>query len=97
MAQINANRETLARELAQCPCIRAVYPSVSNYLLVRCDPAYQVFKTLWDQGTILRDQSKQPGLADCLRITIGTEAECQSVVAALKALAPASSSSKESL
>lgn len=96
VAQINANRETLARELAQCPCIRAVYPSVSNYLLVRCDPACQVFKTLWDQGTILRDQSKQPGLADFLRITIGTEAECQSVVAALKALAPASSSSKES-
>ncbi|CRL45027.1 Histidinol-phosphate aminotransferase [Sodalis glossinidius str. 'morsitans'] len=95
VAEINTNRETLAHGLADCPCICAVYPSVSNYLLVRCDPAYRVFKTLWDQGTILRDQSKQPGLADCLRITIGTLAECQSVIAVLRALKP--SSSKESL
>ncbi|OZI15158.1 histidinol-phosphate transaminase [Sodalis-like symbiont of Philaenus spumarius] len=82
VAEINANRETRAHELADCPGICVVYPSVSNYLLVRCDPAYRVFKTLWDQGTILRDQSKQPGLDDCLRITIDTLAECQSVIAA---------------
>lgn len=46
VGQINANREMLARDLTDCPCVRAVYPSVSNYVLVRCDPAYRVFKTL---------------------------------------------------
>lgn len=97
VAEINANREILAYALASCPCVREVYPSVSNYLLVWFDPAYQVFKTLSNQGIILRDQSKQPGLTDCLRITVGTQAECQSVVAALKALNPSSSPSKESL
>lgn len=88
VAKINSNREALARALTSCPCVRKVYPSFSNYLLVWFDPAYQVFKTLYDQGIILRDQSKQSGLANCLRITIGTQAECQSMVTALKALNP---------
>ena len=39
-----------------------------------------------DQGIILRDQNKQPGLSGCLRITIGTRDECQRVVDALSAL-----------
>ncbi|AIN47322.1 histidinol-phosphate transaminase [Candidatus Palibaumannia cicadellinicola] len=86
ITEINSNRDLLVEELAQCPCVRVVFPSVSNYLLVRFDPAYHVFQTLWDQGMILRDQSKQIGLSDCLRITIGTRLECQSLVAALKAL-----------
>ncbi|PLK58203.1 histidinol-phosphate transaminase [Candidatus Palibaumannia cicadellinicola] len=86
IAEINSNRNFLISELAKCPCVCVVFPSVSNYLLVCFDPAYHVFQTLWDQGTILRDQSKQTGLSDCLRITIGTRLECQSLVVALKAL-----------
>ncbi|MCR3755529.1 MAG: histidinol-phosphate aminotransferase [Sodalis sp. Psp] len=96
VAETNANRESLVRALAACLCVREVYPSASNYLLVWFDPAYQVFKTLCNRGIILRDQSNQPGLADCLRITIGTQEECQDVVAVLKALNPFSSLSKES-
>ncbi|MDW9425747.1 histidinol-phosphate transaminase, partial [Yersinia enterocolitica] len=45
-----------------------------------------VFKTLWDQGIILRDQNKQPSLSNCLRITIGTRQECERVIAALAPL-----------
>ncbi|PVW83677.1 histidinol-phosphate transaminase, partial [Klebsiella pneumoniae] len=44
-----------------------------------------VFKSLWDQGIILRDQNKQPSLSGCLRITIGTRAESQRVIDALTA------------
>ncbi|UDG80164.1 histidinol-phosphate transaminase [Candidatus Steffania adelgidicola] len=97
VAEINALRDSLAYNLRQCLSVRTVYPSVSNYLLVHCNPAYRVFETLWNQGTILRDQSKQPGLLDCLRITIGTQTECQSLVEAFNALTPISSSKKESL
>ncbi|UVK79338.1 MAG: Histidinol dehydrogenase [Sodalis sp. Ffu] len=98
VAEINANRDVLAQGLTKCPCVCEVFPSVSNYLLVRFDPKYQVFKNMWDQGTILRDQSKQPGLSDCLRITIGTSAECQSIITTLKALnIPSHSSTQEAL
>lgn len=94
---ISETRRWLAARLKECACVRQVYPSESNYLLVRCDPRYQVFKQLWDQGTILRDQSKQPGLADCIRITIGTRAECESLQASMQALNANAPARKEAL
>ncbi|WP_156294014.1 histidinol-phosphate transaminase [Serratia oryzae] len=86
VAEISANRSWLQQALQDCACVEQVFTSESNYLLVRCNAASNVFKTLWDQGIILRDQHKQPGLAGCVRITIGTREECQRVVDALKPL-----------
>ncbi len=86
VAEINDNRRWLADALAACDCVTQVYPSESNYLLARFNPDSQAFKTLWDQGIILRNQSKQPGLAECLRITIGTRRECERVIASLRAI-----------
>ncbi|MHA7847577.1 histidinol-phosphate transaminase [Serratia sp. D1N4] len=86
VAEVSANRSWLQQALQNCACVEQVFTSDSNYLLVRCNAASNVFKTLWDQGIILRDQHKQPGLAGCVRITIGTREECQRVVDALKPL-----------
>lgn len=86
VAEISANRSWLQQALQDCACVEQVFTSDSNYLLVRCTAASNVFKTLWDQGIILRDQHKQPGLSGCVRITIGTRNECQRVVDALKPL-----------
>ncbi|MDI4746116.1 hypothetical protein MJL33_34175, partial [Salmonella enterica subsp. enterica serovar Kentucky] len=44
----------------------------TNYILVRFTASSSVFKSLWDQGIILRDQNKQPSLSGCLRITAAT-------------------------
>jgi histidinol-phosphate aminotransferase len=89
VAEVSANRSWLQQALQDCACVEQVFTSDSNYLLVRCNAASNVFKTLWDQGIILRDQHKQPGLANCVRITIGTRDECQRVVDALKPLSGA--------
>ena len=51
----------------------------------RFKAASAVFKSLWDQGIILRDQNKQPSLSGCLRITVGTREESQRVIDALRA------------
>ena len=59
--------------------------SETNYSLVRFTASSAIFKSLWDQGIILRDQNKQPTLSGCLRITVGTRAESQRVIDALKA------------
>lgn len=83
---INYNRNVLMKKLIKCPCIQQVFPSVSNYLLVKVNPKYQVFQKLWNQGIILRDQSKQIGLSNCLRITIGTYKECKHLIHALQQL-----------
>ncbi|MBW7982199.1 histidinol-phosphate transaminase [Enterobacillus tribolii] len=90
------NRAELQKALLTCPCVEAVYPGEGNYMIFRCTAASSVFKSLWDQGIILRDQSKQPGLSNCLRITIGTREENQKVIDALRAqpgLTPASAPS----
>ena len=86
VAQLNENRSWLLAELATLSCVEQVFASETNYVLARFTDSPAVFKTLWDQGIILRDQNKNPGLSGCLRISIGTREECGRVIAALQAL-----------
>ncbi|WP_312041364.1 histidinol-phosphate transaminase [Pantoea eucalypti] len=85
VAELNANRSWLLAQLPQLACVEQVFPSETNYVLARFTDSPKVFKTLWDQGIILRDQNKNPGLSGCLRISIGTREECARVIAALQA------------
>ncbi|WP_339373807.1 histidinol-phosphate transaminase [Xenorhabdus beddingii] len=84
--EIVSNRTYLQQELSKSVLVENVFPSETNYILVKFTDAERVFKTLWDQGIILRDQRKQPGLEHCLRITIGSRSECEQVVSAINLL-----------
>jgi len=86
VADVTENREWLLKELEKCACVEEVFASDTNYVLARFSASSAVFKNLWDQGIILRDQNKQPGLSGCLRITIGTRNELQRVIDALQPL-----------
>lgn len=94
VSEIIATREWLVDALRQCDCVETVFPSQTNYLLVRFTAASEVFKSLWDRGIILRDQNKQQGLSGCLRISVGTREESERLIAALKTL-PGTSVSME--
>ncbi|CAH6636728.1 histidinol-phosphate transaminase [Pseudocitrobacter vendiensis] len=85
VAQILAERQYLVANLDGIPCVEQVFNSETNYILVRIKASSAVFKSMWDQGIILRDQNKQPSLSGCLRITIGTREESQRVIDALNA------------
>ena len=85
VAQILSERDYLVSQLRDIACVEEVFDSEANYVLVRITASSAVFKSLWDQGIILRDQNKQPSLSGCLRITIGTRAESQRVIDALNA------------
>lgn len=85
VAQILEERQYLVTQLRDIPCVEQVFDSETNYILARITASSAVFKSLWDQGIILRDQNKQPSLSGCLRITIGTRAESQRVIDALRA------------
>ncbi|PIJ50854.1 histidinol-phosphate transaminase [Erwinia sp. OLTSP20] len=87
VAIIKENRARLMTALRQSHWVEHVYDSETNYILARFRHSAYVFKSLWDQGIILRDQNKQPGLAGCLRVSIGTSNECDRVISALNALA----------
>ena len=85
VAQILVERQYLVNALKSISCVEQVFDSETNYILVRFTASSSVFKSLWDQGIILRDQNKQPSLSGCLRITIGTREESQRVIDALNA------------
>ena len=85
VAQILAERQYLVANLRGIACVEQIFDSETNYILVRMKASSAVFKSLWDQGIILRDQNKQPSLSGCLRITVGTREESQRVIDALRA------------
>jgi histidinol-phosphate aminotransferase len=63
------------------------YPSAANFVLIRCErpPAAEVFERLYrEHGILLRDVSRAPELAGCLRISIGTEEDMKAVLVALQ-------------
>ena len=79
-------RKWLAKELTSLGL--RVYPSVTNFLLVRFadDPHHNAAaadRHLRAQGLILRRVDNY-GLAHCLRVTIGRDDEMQALVAALR-------------
>ena len=83
--QILQERQYLVENLKTIRCVEQVFASETNYVLARFTASSSVFKSLWDQGIILRDQNKQPSLSGCLRITVGTREESQRVIDALRA------------
>ena len=83
--QILQERQYLVENLKTIRCVEQVFDSETNYVLARFTASSSVFKSLRDQGIILRDQNKQPSLSGCLRITVGTREESQRVIDALRA------------
>ncbi|OCG22418.1 histidinol-phosphate transaminase [Gilliamella sp. App2-1] len=83
---LNKQKEKFASSLAQLSVVEKIYPSSSNYLCVKFQDNKDVFNILWNRGIILRDQSKSIGQNNMIRITIGTQAECEAVISALKAI-----------
>lgn len=69
---ILAERARLSEQLARLPLIRRVWASDSNFLLVECVDADRVLRAAASVGLIIRDPRSQPGLGNCLRISVGT-------------------------
>lgn len=80
---LNKQKEQFVTELNKIAIVEQVYPSYANYILVKFKDSPAVFSQLWQQGIILRDQNRQISLAGCIRISIGTQAECDAVINAL--------------
>jgi len=65
-----------------------VAPSEANYLLIKVPNAHAVWKELHETyGILVRDLSAQEGLTDCLRVSIGTPAENDEFIKALREIA----------
>jgi histidinol-phosphate aminotransferase len=83
-ALIRADRDALKARLAELPGVRA-FPSAANFLLVRVPEANTVFEGLRRRGVLVKNlHGTHPVLEHCLRITVGTPAENQLMLAALR-------------
>jgi len=84
IGMIRAERERMAAALRALPSVRAVLPSQANFLTVRFAEAGMAFRRLLGTGIVVRDVRRYPGLADALRVTIGTPGENDLVLGALR-------------
>jgi len=85
-AGVVKRRAWLAEALAGLPAVRRVWPSEGNFLLARFADAAAAMAACEAAGVLVRDFSRQPRLAGCLRITVGTAAENRKLLAALARL-----------
>ena len=82
---IAETRDRFLPRLAAIPGIE-VFPTAANFVLIRCRarPASEVFRRLHEEhGILVRDVSGSAELAECLRISIGTEEDMEAVLEAL--------------
>lgn len=68
-------REVLASALNNLTIVKQVYPSDANFLLVKVTDANSIYQFLKEKGTVVRNRSNVILCDNCLRITVGTEAE----------------------
>lgn len=75
VAEVIRERDALAKALAQVSCVKKVFHSDANFLLVKVDDADALYQQLVSQGIIVRNRNRVRGCEGCLRITVGTPSE----------------------
>ena len=80
--EILAERERMEKELLQLPIVRKIYPSSANFLLVEIIDENNVYKTLVGKNIIVRNRDSV--IKNCMRITVGTKEENNSLLTGLK-------------
>ena len=84
VTNILQERAWLISELSKLKIVNHIFPSDSNFLLVRFNDAQPIFKYLIGKEIIVRDRSKVKHGENCLRITVGTSNENKTLIQALK-------------
>ena len=77
-------RMLLQEELKNISCVKKVFPSVSNFLLVEVTDSDKIYNQLIKFKIVVRNRNSQ--IKNCLRITIGTPQENQMLLNALNNL-----------
>ena len=79
-----SERTRMMQAVAALPICKQVYPSDANFFLARVTDACRIYDALVEQGIIVRNRHRIMMCENCLRITIGTPAENDELLAALK-------------
>lgn len=77
-------RARLMEAFARLSCCKKVFPTDANFFLTRVTHAKAIYDYLVDQGIIVRNRSNVTLCEDCLRITVGTRPENDTLLEALR-------------
>jgi histidinol-phosphate aminotransferase len=84
LEEIIKNRRWLENQLSSCAIVEKIFPSDSNFLLIRVDDADLRYQQLIEKGLVVRNRSNEPLCGNCLRVTVGTDQENEMLVKAVK-------------
>ena len=82
--EILKERGLLIKALQDLSMVEKIFPSDTNFLLVRVKDAQSTYQYLMDNRIIVRDRSRVNLCYNCLRITVGTPEENKRIIEALK-------------
>lgn len=80
---IIAERKQLIANLKKLALVKHIYPTDANFVLVRVDNANMTYNWLVNKGIIVRNRNNVTLCGNCLRITVGTPAENNTLINAL--------------
>jgi histidinol dehydrogenase len=84
IAMIKSERLRLASALSALTGVVKIWPSVANFLTFELADAKATYLELAARGVVLRDVSHYPGLAQNLRVSVGTPTENEQFLQALR-------------
>ncbi len=82
ITELLAERNRVAAYLNELDWVETVFPSDANFLLIRVDDANKRYDALLAQKVVVRNRSTQTNCENTLRISIGTPAENNELMAA---------------
>lgn len=82
--ELKQTRDWFIGQLGQFDFIQTVYPSSTNFVLLRCRENTALFEYLKEHGIITRNQHHEPALRHCARITIGTRQSMAELIEVLQ-------------
>lgn len=77
-------RDRLVKAFEAMPLVKKVYPTDANFVLIKVDDANGVYKSLMEKGVIVRNRNNVSLCGGCLRITVGTAEENDTLLAEIQ-------------
>lgn len=84
IAKIISEREKLIEILKEFTFVEKIYPTDANFVLVKTSDAEAIYKFLLDEKIVVRNRNNIVLCEGCLRITIGTTQENESLLKSLE-------------
>lgn len=81
---ITTERAHLLPAIGELPICQHIYPTDSNFFLVRVTDADDIYRYLVERGIIVRNRNRVALCGNCLRVTVGTPQENCELLSALR-------------